>query len=307
MSLTPPNLTHPLPNKPITNTAAIGASSSLSGASPDTTNHHHATSSSVSTSSISGPGASSSSRAGSLPRPSSSAALNNPHASTSTAANSTQGHPHAHSHPLVASTSQGTDPRRSQTPLSAASPRGSPALRSHRLGGSHSRNSKTAHTAPPAAPPRLPPAKRTMTHAEMKAKCPYLEKSAKTLKRSGEARVQARPFPGSREPNPKSPRSSLIGCLEMTESLVQWIYFFWLQDEMKVKGNNTNWPTIFGLIGAVKSNWTYVPESERQKAMLALMYVLRFFFFFYSVVVSGGGCAPESGVILLDRFQVDGC
>lgn len=102
-----------------------------------------------------------------------------------------------------------------------------------------------------------------------------LEGISRALKRSGETRLALRPFPNSSIEQPRNARTKLIALLEMTECLVQYVYVFWLGDEIRGRVQVSTWGTILGLAGMVRRAWRDTAVTERQKAMQGLMYVFR--------------------------------
>ena len=68
------------------------------------------------------------------------------------------------------------------------------------------------------------------------------------MKRSGESRLNHRPFvdkQSSTGPPPRNVRNTLIGLLEVTEAVVNYVYDFWLQDEMRVLHYTVNKPFLY--------------------------------------------------------------
>lgn len=59
----------------------------------------------------------------------------------------------------------------------------------------------------------------------------------------------------------------------MTEGLVEFMYQFWLGDEASKKIHTTVWPTMIGLVSACRGRWRDNATTERQRAIIGLMYV----------------------------------
>lgn len=95
---------------------------------------------------------------------------------------------------------------------------------------------------------------------------------ARTLKHSGDARtrVHPKPLPASAE--------SLRSLVELTDSVLLWVYAFWCDDQLAPsKVNLEMWRSMDGMKKAVRDLWEGIVRSSRgcageesAKAMLGL-------------------------------------
>ena len=95
-----------------------------------------------------------------------------------------------------------------------------------------------------------------------------LESTSRALKRCGEIRYSGRRFQGSSIEQPRNPRSKLIALLELTEGLVQYVYQFWLADEIRGRVVQIQtWNSIMPLVNVVRRMWKEGAATDRQRAM----------------------------------------
>lgn len=120
-----------------------------------------------------------------------------------------------------------------------------------------------------------------------------LESTSRALKRCGETRYSGRPFLGSSIEQPRNSRSKLIALLEVTEGLIQYVYQFWLADEIKGRTVQIQtWNSIMPLVNVVRRMWKDSASTDRQRAFLGLMCVSQQFIL-----------NPAGSMLLLTHFH----
>ncbi|QRV93933.1 hypothetical protein RhiJN_21951 [Ceratobasidium sp. AG-Ba] len=119
----------------------------------------------------------------------------------------------------------------------------------------------------PAAPPRRP----ALTPAELARIVPVYKERAKLFKRSGDSRKRT------------ELRSSRLGLMELTDSVLHFAYVFWAEDRQRSHRGSVysfvevnTWRTLEGLVSACKIGWSKDndPAARGLYGMLILLEAL---------------------------------
>lgn len=129
----------------------------------------------------------------------------------------------------------------------------------------------TDTSAPSTASASSPPSRRAaLTPADLSRLIPTYKERAKQLKRSGDSRKRT------------ELRSSRLGLMELTDSVLHFAYVFWAEDREKSRGKNYmmcdvgTWRTLEGLVHACKNGWSKDsdPAARGMHGMLTLLEAL---------------------------------
>ncbi|KDQ21925.1 hypothetical protein BOTBODRAFT_169100 [Botryobasidium botryosum FD-172 SS1] len=127
----------------------------------------------------------------------------------------------------------------------------------------------SSSATPPASQPRLaPPVKRARRHlqsSELGSLISLYNVDARKLKHSADARMR-----DSRA----NPRQAFLSRLEVTDSILHFMYSFWCADEQKHMFDWHKWDTTAALTKFILRRWGTETEGDVQKAMTGLFHLI---------------------------------